>query len=164
MCVCVHAYMYEYVWMYICMCVWILFLCSDMCLWCLDVWLYVYVCVRGRRASLSCKLYSLYLGDQIKRVQFCADLVSHIWTGCVAHMNGSRHTYEWVTSHTRMRADLRASANLAQVVWVMPYNESRHTYECVRAQVWMSHVIHMNMNESGSIYARSFKGECQLFY
>jgi len=49
----------------------------------------------------------------------------------VTHVNESRHTCEWVTSH----------------IWMSHFthmNESRHTYEWVMPQIWMSHGIHKN--------------------
>jgi len=45
-------------------------------------------------------------------------------------MNKSRHTHEWVTSHTWT----------SQVTHM---NESRHTHEWVKSHIWMSHVTHM---------------------
>jgi len=69
-------------------------------------------------------------------------VTSHIWMSHVAHMNESRRTYEWVTSH----------------IWMSPVSKKRHfqsmidlchineffVLKWVRLHMWMSHVTHMN--------------------
>ena len=51
-------------------------------------------------------------------------------------INGSCHTYEWVTSHTWMSHVTRT-------------NESHHTYtyKWVLSHIWMNHVTHMNESD-----------------
>jgi hypothetical protein len=60
----------------------------------------------------------------------------HIWRSHVAHMNESRHTLEWVTSHFQIALSPTAFPLYPTLVC--------HTYEWVTLHVWRSHVTHMN--------------------
>ena len=80
-------------------------------------------------------------------------VTSHIWMRHVAHMNESHHTYEWDTSHTYEW--------VTSHIWmshVTRTNESRHTYEWVTSHTWMSHVTHAN--ESRHTHALMSRDMC----
>ena len=55
--------------------------------------------------------------------------MSHIYVGCVTHVNGSYHTCERVTSRTGM-------------------SDILHILMSHIASIWMSHVTHFNLDES----------------
>jgi len=71
----------------------------------------------------------------------------------VAHMNESRHTYEWVMSHIWMLISsiltfllrswsFNSATRLQRVMSHM--NESHHTCRWVTSHIWISHVTHRN--------------------
>jgi len=79
------------------------------------------------------------------------------------HTDESRHTYEWVMSHTtRSRMSSCMHQRSCTYEWVMSRiwmshvtrtNEPSHTYEWVMSHIWMSQVTHMNEVPCEQLYA-----------
>ena len=73
-----------------------------------------------------------------------------------AHVNASRHVYEWVTSRTRMSHVTYTS--MAAIKKAMRHgahvNESRHVHEWVTSHIWMRHVTH---HSSGLLEGQSHR-------
>ena len=71
----------------------------------------------------------------------------------VTHVNESRHTCEWVTSHMWMSHVTHVNESCHTCEWVMSrmwmsrvthVNESCHKCEWVMSHTWLSHVTHVN--------------------
>jgi len=70
--------------------------------------------------------------------------ITYLKESCNTHLNESRHTFEWVTSHFQI-ALLPMALPLRPIpLCVTRMNDLRYTFEGVTWHIWMSHGTHLN--------------------